>query len=131
MSATTRTRDSDGVCVIGALQGALGLALLAYPQARALVGVGIAPTPTWVVRLLGGRLLAQAIVELVYRTPRAALGGAAMDATHALSMVALAAGSRRHRRPALRSAVVATASAAALAAAGRAASPAATLSATR
>jgi hypothetical protein len=62
-----------------------------------------------VVRLLGTRHLLQAAVTVARATPRTRLIGAVVDAAHALTMYALAAGSTRYRRAALTSAATATA----------------------
>lgn len=63
----------------------------------------LARGPGVVGRVLGGRQVLQAIV--LSSRPRA---GAAIDAAHGVSMLALAATSRRHRGPALYSAVAAS-----------------------
>lgn len=59
-----------------------------------------------VSRLLGGRLLLQAAVDLASRG-RMRRVGAAVEAAHALSMLPLVAGSSDHRRAATVSAAVA------------------------
>ncbi|MGH9082815.1 MAG: hypothetical protein ACRDY3_00790 [Acidimicrobiales bacterium] len=86
---------------------AWGLGLLAVP-ARVVRAMGGTPTPgaTRVVRVLGARQVAQALVT--YRD-----GGrhrfllAAVDGAHAATALALAAGDRRWRRPALTDAAIA------------------------
>jgi hypothetical protein len=61
-----------------------------------------------VVRILGARYLAQSAGGIVVRRPWVPRVDAAIDLTHAATMLALAAADRRHRRPALLSAGVAT-----------------------
>ena len=73
--------------------------------------------PAWIVRVLGVRSLLQGAVELRWPTPGLACAGATVDATHAASMVFVAARSRRYRRAALVSGAFATVAAAAQAAA--------------
>jgi hypothetical protein len=92
---------------------AAGLALLATPAwaTRSATAGGPLP-PTWLVRLLGGRTLAQHGLVLVRPSRGVVLGGAAVDALHALSMVGAAAVWPQYRRPALVSAGMAGASAA-------------------
>ena len=60
---------------------------------------------------LGVRETVQAGLGLIFTGPVALRAGAAVDATHALSMLAVAARSQRYRRPALVSAGVACAAA--------------------
>lgn len=60
-----------------------------------------------VVRILGARYLAQSAAGVVVRRPCLPRVDAAIDLTHAATMLALAAAGRRHRRPALLSAAVA------------------------
>lgn len=76
--------------------------------------------PTWIVRLLGLRQLGQAAFQFVKPTPAIAYTAAAVDASHAASMVWVAARSTRYRRAAVLSGGLAAASAAALAAAATA-----------
>jgi hypothetical protein len=70
------------------------------------------------LRLLGARDLGQAVLAGTAPPPALLRLGAGVDALHAASMVALAAVSREHRRPALTSAALATVWAAATRAAG-------------
>jgi hypothetical protein len=73
--------------------------------------------PVWLTRVLGGRLLAQGLISLTRPTGPVLVGGAAVDAMHAVSLMPLAF-SLRYRRIALLSALdAATAAALALAAA--------------
>jgi hypothetical protein len=75
------------------------------------------------VRVLGGRLVLQNALAWLVPSRSVLLGGAAVDAAHALSMVAAAARRPGCRRAALTSGATAAASAvAAVAAAGRAGS---------
>ena len=89
----------------------LGLVELTAPTA-VLGVVGTDPTNRTslaVVRLLGARHLGQAVITAARPTPGTRRVGAAVDASHAASMLALAAASRAHRRAALCSAATATA----------------------
>lgn len=60
-----------------------------------------------VARVLAARHLTQGVVLTVHPTRRTRMISAAVDFLHAFTMVALAAGSRRYRRPAATSACVA------------------------
>lgn len=81
-------------------------AVLLYQPQRLVGGI-----PPGVLRVLGGRLLAQAIA-LGVRPNRTVLRiGATVDLLHAASMFGLAAVSGRYRRPALISGLIATSSA--------------------
>lgn len=97
---------TNPVAAVAALQLATGAALVARPAAvwRRVAGPGDARRATDVVRLLGGRMAVQGAVELLRPAPRVAAAGAAVDGTHALSMLLLAAVSGRYRRAALASA---------------------------
>lgn len=77
--------------------------------ARALYGVSLLRGPSALDRVLGGRMLVQGVATAVKGGDELAHGaGGGVDALHALSMVGLAAVSRRWRRRALVSAAVAT-----------------------
>lgn len=91
----------------------LGAGLLGWPApvARAITGQSSAP-PSWLLRLLGGRLVAQGAVLLARPRPGVARVGAIIDATHALSMVPAALLFPAHRRAAVISGVEAAAAAA-------------------
>jgi hypothetical protein len=93
--------------------GSLGALLIARPEAvaRACSGAPNAVPQAWIVRLLGARMLLQALVEAARPRRRILDGGIATDAAHGASMVALAAASRRYRRPAAISAAAAGVSA--------------------
>ena len=102
-------------------QGAAGAGLAMWPRAvTAAFGIRDrhAP-PVWLVRVLGARMAMQAGVQLARPTPAVVWSGVTVDAAHALSMVAVAARSRRYRRGALVSAAVAASSSLALALAAR------------
>jgi hypothetical protein len=86
-----------------------GAGCLAAPAAvgRAL---GLAPgdrRALLLLRVLGARDLGQAVLAATAPPPALRRLGAGVDALHAASMVALAAASRDHRRPALTSAALA------------------------
>lgn len=93
----------------------LGAALLSRPAriGSALSGTRASAPPPWVVRLLGGRLLVQGAATLAQPGAATASVSAAVDATHAASMVFVAAVSHRYRRAALINVAIAGASAAA------------------
>lgn len=99
----------------------LALGLLLRPRRlAAAAGFGGRPPAAWLVRLLGTRMLAQSGLELARTTRQVLRAGAAVDALHAASMLAVAARRAGYRRGALVSAAVAAASAAAtLASTGR------------
>lgn len=108
---------ANRIRAVAAAQVVLGSWLAARPDA-AIAAVGIqhrqAP-PAWLVRVLGARITTQAALEFARPTRDVARVGAGVDVAHALSMVAVAAVSRRFRRGAALSALIAAASAAALA----------------
>jgi hypothetical protein len=110
MVLSRRARNSCRV--FGAGRALLALGLLIRPDRAAAVVGGRRPA-TWLVRLLGARMLAQSGLELARTTKPVLRTGAAVDALHALSMLALAVRWPRYRRGALASATVAAASAAA------------------
>src|SRR5947209_18128410 len=95
-----------GAETLGATRAAYGIALLAAPR-RALGGPRLgADEPGAVVfaRLLGTRQLAEAALLARHPARRLLLAGAAVDAAHAASMLALCALSPRRRRLAVASA---------------------------
>jgi hypothetical protein len=95
-----------GVVVARAVWGA---GCLAAPAAVGRV-LGLAPgdrRALLLLRVLGARDLGQAVLAGTDPPPALLRLGAGVDALHAASMVALAAVSRDHRRPALISAALA------------------------
>ena len=80
----TRRRLTRLVAVPWALWGA---AMLVRPGdvIRPVCGGGPEPE-TWIVRLLGARLVAQHVVTLVHPTRAVVLAGAGVDVLHAASM---------------------------------------------
>lgn len=86
--------------------------LLAQPQAllRAITDDHEAP-PSWIIRVLGVRMLLQAASETLRPRPNVLCLGVAVDLTHAASMLAAAWIWPRYRRVALASAGSAAASA--------------------
>jgi hypothetical protein len=97
---------------LAALRGATNLALVARPD-DVLSALSVPPPrpPRWLVRLLGARVVLQEVAVVTVPTRRLVLGGAAIDALHAASMVATAVAWPRYRRAAGISAAAATASA--------------------
>ncbi len=63
---------------------------------------------TMVIRVLGGRQLAQAVLTYLAPETKVTAAGAAIDGIHALTMLGLAARPTRWRRPALVEAAMAT-----------------------
>ncbi len=98
---------------LGVIQVAVGVAMVAAPARLAgLAAGGGAVAPTLIVRVLGGREIAQGVLTVV-RPSRDTLGlGAVVDALHLTSMVPLAL-VPRWRRTALASGGLAAACAAA------------------
>jgi hypothetical protein len=72
--------------------------------------------PAWIVRVLGVRSAVQGAAQLAWPTPAFAWLGAAVDGTHAASMIFVAARSPRYRRAAMLSGGAALVTAALLAA---------------
>jgi hypothetical protein len=100
------TADHTGLELLRFLYGA-GQLLAPASMARS-VGANTDDTALLVRRILGARHLVQAMV-LARRGPTAHRLGAAVDATHALSMVILAIVDHRHRADALLNGLSATA----------------------
>jgi hypothetical protein len=90
-----------------------GCALLTWPVpiARTLAAHQ-SGAPTWIIRVLGARLLVQGLVEFARPERRVVAGAAVVDSAHAASMIATAALLPAHRRVAAVSAAEAAASAA-------------------
>lgn len=98
------------VRVLGAATAAMGAALaVGAPALGGWVAGGGTPTPSWLVRLLGARLLAQGLLDVARPDLRLVRAGAAVDATHAASMIAVALEWPQYRRAALASAALALA----------------------
>jgi hypothetical protein len=97
------------VSPLSAVRIALGATELLAPRAltRAVLGTPLDGVGLGAVRVLGARHLAQAASCAAVPSPTASRLGAAVDALHAASMLALAAFDRRYRRAALTSAAVA------------------------
>lgn len=87
---------------LGAAQFAFGCLLVARPSQVA------GQVPSWLVRLLGARGVVQGALIVAVPDPAVLALGASADAAHALSMVPVALGSKRYRRPAGISASIAT-----------------------
>ncbi|HEY2272804.1 MAG TPA: hypothetical protein VGH30_08515 [Jatrophihabitantaceae bacterium] len=104
---------------IAGAQAAVGTALAARPDAATRMAGIKSPDapPAWLVRVLGVRMAAQAGLELLAPSTDVALLGAGVDVTHAASMFAVAAVSRRYRRGAVVSGAIASGFALALLAA--------------
>ncbi len=109
------TGRSVRICqVVSGCRALLGIGLLAWPARLASVAsFGDRPPASWLVRLLGARMLAQSAVELAHTNRTVVRLGAAADALHALSMLAVAGRRSGYRHAALVSAAIAAASAAA------------------
>jgi hypothetical protein len=99
---------------VAAVLAGWGAVQLAVPG-RVLAG--LAPhrprPPEWVVRVLGGRMLAQYVVVAMAPTRPAVTASAAVDGLHAATMLLLAAAQPASRRAALASAGIAAGAAAA------------------
>ena len=110
---------------IAAGHAVLGAALVLRPRtvARRAGGAHQPQPPAWLVRVLGGRSVLQAAATALVPGPTVLLAGAAVDATHALSMLPVVIVSDEYRRVAAASGAVALVSAAAAAAAARSAQP--------
>lgn len=90
------------VRVLGAATATAGAVLAAgTPAVGGWVSGRGTPPPSWLVRLLGARLLVQGLLEVARPDRRLVLGGAAVEAMHAASMVAAALRWPQYRRAAL------------------------------
>jgi hypothetical protein len=99
----------SGVRALAFVRGAWGAACLVAPR-RIGRAAGVGPgdrRAIIAVRVLGLRETAQAVLVGTARSPEVSAVGVWVDLVHALSMVALAGGSARYRRPALASAATA------------------------
>jgi len=100
--------------LVSAARAVLAIGLLVRPdRVASLVSFGARCPAPWLIRLLGGRMLAQSGVELAGNSRRLVRLGALVDALHSASMLAAAARWPRYRRVALASAGIAATSAAA------------------
>jgi hypothetical protein len=91
-----------------AVGGVVGAALALRPEpALRWVSAGTAPAPVWLVRLLGARMVAQAVVEVSRPDRRVLWGGAGIELAHGASMLAAAAIWPGYRRSATASAAIA------------------------
>jgi hypothetical protein len=98
---------------VSVARAVLAVGLLVRPERVArLVGRGARCPAPWLIRLLGGRMLAQSGVELAGDSRRLVRLGAGVDALHSASMLAAAVRWPSYRRVALASAGIAAASAA-------------------
>jgi hypothetical protein len=105
-------RSSSTVRPAAVALAAAGTALLVAPrQVVRWAAPGEPEPPLAVVRVLGGRLVAQQLLVAARPTRRRVLAWAAVDAAHAASMVPAAALWPRHRRLATVSGIAGTASA--------------------
>jgi hypothetical protein len=93
----------------GAGQGLLGAFLLVrpHPISRKIAG-GQSTAPTWLVRLLGARLLGQGCWLLVRDSDASLAVGCIIEALHASTMVTAAIVAPRYRRSALTATALAT-----------------------
>lgn len=98
--------------VLAAAHSAQAALLLAQPPAvlRLVTGDQDVP-PSWIVRLLGARTLAQGAAESIRPRRDVLVLGVVVDLAHAASMVAAATAWPHYRRAALTSAASAAASA--------------------
>ncbi|HWC34570.1 MAG TPA: hypothetical protein VG650_07045 [Mycobacteriales bacterium] len=98
---------------LAATRALASVALLARPDVVARSAASPSPRrpPRWVVRLLAGRVLLQATVQVAHPTRPVGYGGAAVDAAHAASLLPVLVGDSRYRRGAAISALEAIAAA--------------------
>jgi hypothetical protein len=86
---------------LGVGQGALGLALVAFPGAIAARTAGNeTPPPTWLVRVLGVRLIGQGGWLTAEPSDRTLRWTTMTDLVHGSSMLAAVVANRSHRRSA-------------------------------
>jgi hypothetical protein len=93
-----------------AIRAAWGTVLLLAPDAvlRSVDRRTIDPRARRVTQVLGARELLQALVASRHHSRASILSGAAVDATHAATMLALAIRRPAYRRPAVASTLTAT-----------------------
>lgn len=107
-----RTRRRTVTRLVSGTLAAWGVALLTRPEQAVRLVSSDRPEPrAWIVRLLGGRLVAQHALVLLRPTRTTVLLGVAVDTLHALSMIGVALLWREYRRPAAVSAATTAASA--------------------
>lgn len=104
MTHSTARAYGVGLAVVGAA------AVIRADRVAELVADDAVPDAR-VIRVLGARTLAQGAVLVARPDRRSSRASAGVDATHALTMFALAAVAPRYRRPALLSAGIALVSA--------------------
>jgi uncharacterized protein YjeT (DUF2065 family) len=101
------------VRAVGVVTVVTGAALAGFPrQIGTFTSRSAALPPESIVRILGGRYIAQGLAESLSPTRRVLKTACGVDVLHAGSMVALAAVSRQYRAPALVSMMIALTSAA-------------------
>jgi hypothetical protein len=106
------TRPTVVVRVSAVERCLIGTLLLARPDTvTALIAADEPQPPAWLVRVLGGRLLTQGLLEYARPHPFVVLAGAAVDSVHAASMIGAAMVWPAYRRTATASAAEATLSA--------------------
>jgi hypothetical protein len=93
---------------VAASQIVVGAFVVGRPQfvAGAAASRGV-PLPSWIVRLLGGRMVVQGTALVLRPSNQALTVGATVDVLHATSMLVVAGVSDRHRAVAARSAILA------------------------
>ncbi|RBY82364.1 hypothetical protein DQ238_03435 [Geodermatophilus sp. TF02-6] len=107
----SRTRRRTLPRTFAATRAVWGVCLAVLPgRTTRLLGVGRPEPRAWIVRVLGGRLIAQNAWVLLNPTRGRVLAGAAVDVLHAASMALVAACWPAYRRPASISAATAAAS---------------------
>lgn len=112
MKPTSCGLPPRGERLLAAAQLAIGaVATLAPNQVARTVAGRTVPAPSWVVRLLGARMVGQGLFLVVYPDRRTQQAGATVDGLHAASMLAAAVWLRPYRRSSLLSAAVAASAA--------------------
>jgi hypothetical protein len=96
---------------LGISQGALGLILSTFPDATAKRAAGKEDRPpTWLVRVLGIRLIGQGCWLAADPSERVLVWSTTVDIVHGTTMLAAVVADRSHRRSAAVSAAAAAAS---------------------
>jgi hypothetical protein len=116
----TTTQPLRGARLLAGTHLGQAVVLLAQPPdvLRRITGDDGVP-PAWIVRVLGARILIQAVPEAISPSPNVLRLGVVVDLVHAASMLAAARVWPRYRRAALASSGSAGASAVALIVRGR------------